>query len=109
MHANRVDQLKENNDQVAIGFSGRYKIAKSVAINGEYFYRLDPAPLSPYHDSIGLGVDIETGGHVFQLIFSNTQGMTDRTFVGQTEGDFFKGDIHFGFNITRTFQLKKPK
>ena len=109
VHANQLDQLKENNSQFAVGLSGRYKITKSVSLNGEYFYRADPVSIGPYYDAIGLGIDIETGGHVFQLIFSNTQGMVDRTFIGQTEGEFFKGDIHFGFNITRTFQLKKAK
>ena len=115
VHTNRLDQLAENNDQVALGLSGRYKITRSVAVNAEYFYRVN-APEAPvpdlystpqYYDCIGIGIDIETGGHVFQLIFSNTQGMVDRTYVGQTEGNFFEGDIHFGFNITRTFQLKK--
>jgi hypothetical protein len=117
VHANRLDQLAENNDQVALGFSGRYKITKGISINAEYFYRLnavtapqpDPFNTPVYYDCIALGIDIETGGHVFQLIFSNTQGMVDRTFVGQTDGDFFKGDIHFGFNITRTFQLGKQE
>jgi hypothetical protein len=109
VHANRVDQLKENNDQLAIGLSGRCKITKSIAINGEYFYRVNPIDSGPYYNAISMGIDIETGGHVFQLIFSNTQGMVDRTFIGRTEGDFFNGDIHFGFNITRTFQLNKQK
>jgi hypothetical protein len=58
---------------------------------------------------VSLGFDVETGGHVFQFVLSNTQGMIDRTFIGRTEGDFFGGDIHFGFNITRTFQLTKKK
>ena len=85
----------------------RYKLNKSIALNGEYYYRAAAPSTSQYHDAVSLGVDIETGGHVFQLIFSNTAGMVDRTFVGQTKGNFFKGDIHFGFNITRTFQLVK--
>lgn len=114
IHINRVDQLVEYNNQLALGFQGRYRITKSIAINAEYFYRMNPvdppaATSTQYYDAIGIGIDIETGGHVFQLIFSNTQGMIDRTFVGQTEGNFFKGDIHFGFNITRTFQIGKAK
>jgi len=109
IHANQVDQMKENNDQFALGFQGRYKITRSLAINAEYFYRANPVSGGPYYDPIGIGLDIETGGHVFQLIFSNTQGMVDRTYVGQTDGNFFEGDIHFGFNITRTFQLKKER
>lgn len=109
IHANRVDQDVENNNQMAVGLSGRYKLNGSIAINGEYYYRISAPDADLYKNSLALGIDIETGGHVFQLIFSNTQGMVDRTFVGQTEGKFFDGDIHFGFNITRTFQLQKEK
>jgi Membrane bound beta barrel domain (DUF5777) len=117
VHANRTDQWREANNQLAVGLAGRFKFTKSVAVNAEYFHRTkeaDPPPITsvpviPYNNSIGIGIDIETGGHVFQLIFSNTQGMTERAFINQTEGDFFEGDIHFGFNITRTFQLAKGK
>jgi hypothetical protein len=108
VHSNRVDQTILNNSQFALGLGGRYKITRSVALNAEYYYRVKPHENSPYYNSIGIGIDIETGGHVFQLIFSNTQGMVERTFITETAGDFFKGDIHFGFNITRVFQLKKP-
>lgn len=51
--------------------------------------------------------DIETGGHVFQLHFTNSNPTFERGFITETTGDFFGGDIHFGFNITRTFQLVK--
>jgi opacity protein-like surface antigen len=108
LHANRVDQSTENNNQFAVGLGGRYKITKSVAINGEYYYRASAPDSDFYKDALAIGIDIETGGHVFQLIFSNTQGMVDRTYIGQTLGNFFDGDIHFGFNITRTFQLGNP-
>jgi hypothetical protein len=109
IHANQVDQVVENNNQFALGLGGRYKLNGSLSLNAEYYYRVDAPEADTYKDGIGLGLDIETGGHVFQLIFSNTQGMVDRTFVSQTEGDFFAGDIHFGFNITRTFQFRKKK
>lgn len=109
VHANTVNPAVEKADQFAVGFSGRYKVTKSFAVNAEYFMRSNVVATSPYYDCVSLGFDIETGGHVFQFVFSNTQGMIDRTFIGRTEGDFFKGDIHFGFNITRTFQLVRPK
>ena len=108
VHVNRVDQTILKNDQPALGIGARYKITGSVTINAEYFYRINPLPGTPYYNSIGIGVDVETGGHVFQFVFSNTQGMVERTFINETEGDFLKGGIHFGFNITRAFQLKKP-
>ncbi|XOV95273.1 MAG: DUF5777 family beta-barrel protein [Bacteroidota bacterium] len=109
MHSNRVDQTMENNDMMALGFGGRYKLTRSFSVNAEYYLRLNEHPNSPYYNLIAIGFDLETGGHVFQFILSNTQGMVERTFISQTAGDFFGGDIHFGFNITRSFQLKKKK
>lgn len=109
VHSNRVDQTIKNNDLYALGIAGRYKITRSLAISSEYFYRYDPHHATPYNNAFSIGFDLETGGHVFQMILSNTQGMVERTFITETEGDFFKGDIHFGFNITRTFQLKDVK
>lgn len=107
IHTNVVDQSKLLNDQAALGVGARYKLTKSLAINAEYFYRINPIANTPYYNSLGIGLDIETGGHVFQLVLSNTQGMIERTFVTETGDNFFDGGIHFGFNITRAFQLKK--
>lgn len=107
VHKNGADFTISENDLFVLGTGGRVRITKSVAINAEYYLRLNENENSPYFDSIGIGVDIETGGHVFQLILTNSFGMFERAFMTETEGDFFNGDIHLGFNITRTFQLKK--
>lgn len=107
VHKNAVDQSQENNDQLSLGLGGRFKITKSVALTSEYYYRLDVPETNQYNNTFGFGVDIETGGHVFQLLFTNTTGLTERAFIAETEGDFGDGDIHFGFNVTRTFQLKR--
>lgn len=109
IHRNTVEQDYENNDDLALGFGTRYKITKSMAITGEYCLRLNETSNSPYYDAIGIGIDIETGGHVFQLVFTNSRGMFERAVVAETEGDFFNGDIHFGFNISRTFQIAGKK
>jgi hypothetical protein len=53
---------------------------------------------------LSLGFDIETGGHVFSLHLSNSRGMNEHVFLTQTSGDFFEGDIYFGFNISRVFE-----
>ncbi len=109
IHRNTVDQDVENNDDLALGFAGRYKLTKSVALSGEYTLRLNAKENQPpdyiRYNAIGIGIDIETGGHVFQLVFTNTLGMFERYTVTETYEDFGAGDIHFGFNITRTFQL----
>lgn len=109
VHRNLVDQSTESNNQIAIGAGGRYKVTRSLALTSEYYYRLDVKDGNQFKNSLGFGVDIETGGHVFQLLITNAQGITERAFICETTGDFFAGDIHLGFNITRTFQLKKRK
>ena len=109
IHKNAVDQRLESNDQFALGMGGRFKVTKSVALTGEYYYRLQVPEANPSYNTLGFGVDIETGGHVFQLVFTNTSGLTERAFITETGGDFSEGDIHFGFNVTRTFQLKRKK
>ncbi|MDZ4715635.1 MAG: DUF5777 family beta-barrel protein [Cytophagales bacterium] len=107
VHKNTVDPTIEKNDQVAVGIGGRVKLTRSVALTTEYYHRVGVPTGNPYFNPLGFGVDIETGGHVFQLVLTNTRGLTERAYLTETSGDFFNGDIHFGFNITRTFQLKK--
>lgn len=105
VHRNVVDETQAVHDLLAIGAGGRIKLTRSVSFHAEYYARVNEKSNNPNYDPIGLGFDIETGGHVFQLIFTNTLGMTERIMAAETRGDFFNGDIHFGFNITRTFQL----
>lgn len=109
VHKNAVVQSFEENDQVALGLGGRIKLTKSVAISTEYYYNFSEKEDSPYFNPLAFGIDIETGGHVFQLVLTNAVGLTERAFVTETRDDFFDGDIHLGFNVTRTFQLKKNK
>jgi hypothetical protein len=110
VHRNLVKYASERNDLLNVGAAGRVKLTKRLAINAEYFYVLpDQGPRDAYHNSIAAGIDIETGGHVFQLHFTNSTGMFERAFITETEGDFFNGDIHYGFNISRVFTLHDPR
>jgi hypothetical protein len=109
VHHNLVDTPEENNDIFALGFSGRYKITRRMAITLEYFYQFNNNTNQVNYDPLGIGLELETGGHVFQLVFSNSQGMIEKSFITETTGNFFDGDIHFGFNITRAFYFKKRK
>jgi len=114
IHKNLVESYEENN-QVALGIGGRLKLTKSVALTTEYYYNFSAPDNSTLtddqkqYDAFSLGIDIETGGHVFQLLLTNAIGLTERAFITETRDDFFAGDIHLGFNVTRTFQLKKNK
>ncbi len=107
VHYNLVENSKLPNDFKSVGISMRQRISKRVNITGEYFYRIDK--LDGYYDPLTFGLDIETGGHVFQLHVTNSTGMTERTFINETTGSWSNKDIRFGFNLVRAFTLKKPK
>ena len=102
IHRNRI-LANQANDIFALGFGGRFKLNQRMAINAEYFYRLTDELDASFNDAIGIGLEIETGGHVFHLNFTNARSMAERAFITETTGDFFNGDIHFGFNISRVF------
>jgi hypothetical protein len=107
IHYNIVASSTIPNDFTSLGISFRQRISKRVNFTTEYFYRIDK--LDGYYDPLTLGVDIETGGHVFQLHVTNSTGMTERTFINETTGSWGNGALRFGFNLTRAFTLKKPK
>lgn len=110
IHNNIVKKVSDPNNNIAIGIGGRQKISKRVSINGEYYYVLPAYKFEGTTNSLAIGVDIETGGHVFQLHFTNSIGMTERSFIAKTQkegGQWSKGDINFGFNISRVFVIGK--
>jgi len=93
----------QDNTQFAVGFGGRYKIASRWSINVDYAAHLNRASQSNYKNPLSIGVDLETGGHVFQMHFTNAQAMHESGYLGQTIGDWSKGKIAFGFNLIRVF------
>lgn len=107
VHINAVPLAKDDNNLYSMGAGGRIKISKRVAINAEYFYQFNK--LFGSTNSASIGFDIETGGHVFQLHFTNSTGLTERTFITNTTGNWGNGDVRFGFNVARTFVVKKAK
>lgn len=112
VHRNLVPTSTYPNDLFALGAGGRVKVSKRVSINVEYFYRFLSSAyqrIDPYHNSLSIGVDIDTGGHIFSLHFTNSQGQIEKGFIGQTTYQWGKGDFCFGFNITRQFYLGKKK
>ena len=106
-HQNLVQLASDPNDLIAIGIGGRQKLTKRVSLNFEYYYQLPGYKLHGTTNSLSVGFDLETGGHVFQLHFTNSQGMSERTFISETTGKWGKGDILFGFNISRVFTIGK--
>ena len=102
-HDNYVMVNEQDNSQYAIGLGGRYKLGKRWSLNMDYGWHLNRASDSPFKNPFSVGVDLETGGHVFQMHFTNSQAMNTNGFLGQASGDWSKGDIYFGFNLTRIF------
>ena len=109
VHRNLVATYEEKNDVIAFGFAGRVKLNKRLSINGEYIYVLPDQLAEGFRNSLSFGIDIETGGHVFQLHFTNSTSMIEPGFITETVGQWGKGQIHFGFNISRVFPVAKPK
>ncbi|MEZ4811598.1 MAG: DUF5777 family beta-barrel protein [Allomuricauda sp.] len=103
LHDNLVALDGQENSQYAVGVGGRYKISKRLSLNADYGVHLNRAPDSPFKNPLSIGIDIETGGHVFQLHFTNAQPMNVNTFLNQATGDWGKADIYFGFNLLRIF------
>ena len=109
VHRNLVPTLDDPNDVYHFSGAARMKLTRRVAINAEYFYVLPQQLPQIYRNSFSLGFDIETGGHVFQLHFTNSTAMFERGFITETTGNWLDGDIHFGFNISRVFTLYDPR
>ena len=102
-HDNYVANDFQDNSQFGLIFGGRYKIGKRWSFNLEYGAHLNRAKNSLYNNPLSLGFDLETGGHVFQLHFTNSQFMNANGVMGNSTGDWSEGDFYFGFNISRSF------
>ena len=106
VHNNKSESPDIANDLISMGFGGRFKITNRLSISTEYYKNLGQSINNPYQESFSMGFDIETGGHVFQLHISNSRGMIEKHFIGQTLGKWSNGDIFYGFNIARTFSFE---
>ncbi|MCG8410513.1 MAG: DUF5777 family beta-barrel protein [Bacteroidales bacterium] len=109
IHRNIVQTKNEPNTVGAIGVGARFKITNRLTTVCEYFYPFSEYINDNYSNSLALGIEIETGGHVFQIHASNSTGMTEKAFIPETRGKWSKGDIGFGFNIIRVFNFNKNK
>jgi hypothetical protein len=109
VHKNLVQLKTDGNNVYAIEVGGRLKISKRVAFTWDYSHIVKGMPDSGYYHPLSLGVDIETGGHVFQLHVSNAMGMNERAYITETTGQWGKAELRLGFNLSRVFQVKKNK
>jgi hypothetical protein len=109
VHRNLVERAGEENDVYALGVGGRIKLSRRIAFVADYNYIIRGIDKNIYSHPLAIGFDIETGGHVFQLHFSNTEGMNERAFITETINEWSKGDFNFGFNLSRVFIISKRK
>ncbi len=109
LHRNMVRTATDPNRIQALGIGGRVKMSNRMAITAEYFLVDQKQFMSgPQHyNPLSIGLDIETGSHVFQLFASNTFSITEADFLAETTRSWKKGEVHLGFNITRVFTLLK--
>jgi len=109
IHRNLVPYISDNNDSYALGLGMRLKLSRRVAAVADYHIVFSGLNKDLYHNPFSIGFDIETGGHVFQLHFSNTTGMNEKAFITQTSQGWNNGEIRFGFNLSRVFLLGSEK
>ncbi len=112
VHRNMVGTEMEPNDVWSMGAGARFKLTKRISLNAEYYYVIPP--INDYrstktYNPLAVGFDIETGGHVFQLLLTNSVSMIEKGFIGETTSKWNNAGIHLGFNISRVFGLKKAK
>ena len=104
IHRNLVPTNQDDHDLVSVGIAGRYKLSNRISVNADYFIPLGDRTEN-YQNSLAIGVDYETGGHVFQVMIANSQGPYEYTFIENANGDFSTGTLYLGFNISRAFTL----
>jgi hypothetical protein len=107
IHRNLVLTIYDQNDVWAIGAGGRIKLTKRLAITGETYFLMPGQTQQQFYNTLSFGIDLETGGHVFQIYLTNSQGLIEEQFIPETTGSWLRGDIHLSFNIHRTFQIVK--
>jgi predicted porin len=115
-HYNRTS-FGDSNDIFAIGVGARAKITKRMSFIVDYFYTFDSKNRKayfkknglPFYNPLGMGLEIETGGHVFQITFMNSTALLENQFIPYTTSDWAKGQFRWGFSITRPFSLAKKK
>ncbi len=108
-HKNFVLTREESNDLFLLGYGVRFRVSKTIAIQGEYYQHLIGDMAHERQESLSFGFEFETKGHVFQLHLSNARGMSESIFLRETRGKWGNGDFGLGFNITRNFQVGKRR
>lgn len=116
VHTNYVIGL-DANDIYAIGIGGRIKLNKRTALIADYFKVFREASSTSafeqiginFYNPFGVGLEFETGGHVFDFTFTNSTAILENEFIPYTTSSWGSGRFRWGFNLSRIFSLKKNK
>lgn len=103
VHHNLVEQAVDKNDIFAVHVGAEYKVSKRLGISGEYNYVLNNHTSVPTFNSAGIGVDMVTGGHIFQIHLINAQPINEAYAIPYNRSNWLDGDFRLGFNISRSF------
>ena len=98
------------NQFFAMGVAGRLKITKRFGIILDYAhpfssFRQHATGDNAFYDPIGIGIEIETGGHVFTINFSNAKAISESNYLSFSQSNWAKGQFRLGFTISRIFDL----
>ena len=107
VHINLVTNATDKNDIYSVGFGGRFKLSKRVALNWDYQYVLPGYLSAGFYNFAAIGFDIETGGHVFQLHMTNSMGMNERAYITGTSNKINNVGLRLGFNLSRVFTVSQ--
>lgn len=105
VYYNLAEKKSDKNYFIGLATAARYKFSRRAALTMEYCYRATTYTSIEYYNSLGIGIDIETGGHVFQMHFTNSFGLVESQFYGRTGTSWQNMGIRLGFNITRAFHI----
>ncbi len=108
IHRNFVENSDADNDIWDVGVAARYLFNEKYSVTVDYHYLLSKYTSDNYNNSLTVGFNILTAGHVFSLFASNSIGLVEQQFIPATEGSWLDGDIHFGFTISRSFSIVEP-
>lgn len=94
------------NDYFAVGLGSEVHLSRRFGVVAEYYPVLSERS-DGTNNAFSLGLNIETGGHVFQLFFTSTQWHLEEYVISTNSEQFWAGDFRFGFNVNRLFTLVK--
>ncbi len=111
LHRNYVASPEDANDLFSLGIGGRLKLSKRVSVLGDFYYNFSNylTPENGFYLPLGVGVEIETGGHVFQLFFTNNAAIIENVYIANTRSSWGKGGFRLGFTISRDFAFNKKR